>query len=185
MTLPPWREEAISRSHDRAGFDCGDPQMNAFLRRFARQSHEQNAAKTFCAVEADSPTRILGFYTIAPSAIAHDDVPAAMTRGLARHEVSGFKLARLATDIRLAGRGLGGQLLAAAALGGQLLAAAALRCLRLAGEGGGVLLIIDAKSDRAAGWYAGYGAEPLRDRPLTLVMPLATFATDLAVRGLL
>ena len=35
-----------------------------------------------------------------------------------------------------------------AGLGGQLLAAAALRCLRLAGEGGGILLIIDAKSDR-------------------------------------
>jgi len=35
-----------------------------------------------------------------------------------------------------------------AGLGGQLLAAAALRCVRLAGEGGGILLIIDAESDR-------------------------------------
>jgi hypothetical protein len=48
-----------------------------------------------------------------------------------------------------------------------------------------MLLIIDAKSDRAAEWYAGYGAEPLRDRPLTVVMPLATFAADLQAKGLL
>jgi hypothetical protein len=70
-------------------------------------------------------------------------------------------------------------------LGGQLIAAAALRCLRLASEGGGILLIIDAKSERAAHWYASYGAEPLQGKPLTLVMPLATFAADLKAKGLL
>jgi GNAT superfamily N-acetyltransferase len=98
-----------------------------------------------------------------------------MTRGLARHDVPGFKLARLATDRAMAGQGLGGQLLAAAAL----------RCLRLVGEGGGILLITDAKSERAANWYASFGAEPLQERPLTLVMPLATFAPDLRAKGLL
>ena len=175
MMLPIWHEEPISKSHDRKAFDCGDRQMNDFLQRFARQSHEQNAAKTFCAVDSNAPLKILGFYTITPSAVAHDEVPASMTKGLAQHEVSGFKLARIATDISV--RGLG--------LGGQLLSAAALRCLRAATEAGGVLLIIDAKNDRAASWYAEYGAHPLQGRPLTLVMPLATFAADLKARGLL
>ncbi|MBZ9851679.1 GNAT family N-acetyltransferase [Mesorhizobium sp. CA14] len=175
MTLPGWHEEPISKSHDRASFDCGDEQMNDFLRRFARQSHEQNASKTFCAVDGANPSRVLGFYTIAPSAVAHEQVPATLTKGLARHEVSGFKLARLATDLTVTGQGLGGQLFAAAAL----------RCLRVAAEGGGLLLIIDAKSERAANWYRGYGAEPLPAIPLTLVMPLATFAADLRAKGLL
>jgi GNAT superfamily N-acetyltransferase len=100
-----------------------------------------------------------------------------MTKGLAQHEheVSGFRLARIATDSSVRGQGLGGQLLAAAAL----------RCLRIAAEVGGVLLIIDAKSERAATWYASYGAEPLQGKPRTLVMPLATFAADLKARGLL
>jgi hypothetical protein len=44
---------------------------------------------------------------------------------------------------------------------------------------GGVLLIIDAKNNRPASWYASYGAVPLTGRPLTLVMPLATFAAGL------
>ena len=175
MTLPAWKEEAIAKSHDRQSFDCGDAALNDFFRRYARQSHEQNASKTFCAIDISTPNRVLGFYTVAPSAVAHETVPPSMTRGLAQHEVSGFKLARIATDITVAGRGLGGQILAAAAL----------RCLRIASEAGGVLLIIDAKGERAAQWYASYGAEPLRDRPLTLVMPLATFAADLRARGLL
>jgi len=175
MTLPAWREEAIAKSHDRQSFDCGDPAMNDFLRRYARQSHEQNASKTFCAIDVATPNRVLGFYTVAPSTIAHEVVPASMTKGLAQHEVSGFKLARIATDVTVAGQGLGGQLLAAVAL----------RCLRIATEAGGVLLIIDAKGARAAQRYAGYGAEPLENRPLTLVMPLATFAADLKAKGLL
>ncbi|MBU4528820.1 MAG: GNAT family N-acetyltransferase [Hoeflea sp.] len=175
MSLSPWHEEAIRKSHDRASFDCGDAGMTVFLQRFARQGHEQNAAKTFCAIDDARPDRILGFYTIAPASVAHETVPAPMTRGLARHDVPGFRLARLATDRTVAGQGLGGQLLAAAAL----------RCLRLAGEGGGILLMIDAKNDRAATWYASYGAEALHDRPLTLVMPLATFAPGLRGKGLL
>ncbi|QLF70876.1 GNAT family N-acetyltransferase [Peteryoungia desertarenae] len=175
MRIPHWHEEPIGKSHDRASFDCGNAQMNEFLLRFARQSHEHNAAKTFCAIDTARPGRILGFYTIAPCSVAHETVPAAMTKGMARHEVPGFRLARLATDIGVAGQGLGGELLAAAAL----------RCLRLAGEGGGILLLIDAKDERAAHWYASFGAEPLREKPLTLVMPLATFAADLRAKGLL
>lgn len=175
MSLPPWHEEPVARAHDRAAFDCGEPALDDFLRRYARQSHEQNAAKTFCAIDDAVPGRVLGFYSLAPTAVAHEAVPGTMTRGLARHEVPGFKLARLAVDRSVAGHGLGGQLLAAAAR----------RCLRLSDLGGGVLLVIDAKSDRAAAWYRGYGAEPLADRRLTLVMPLATFAADLTARGML
>lgn len=175
MTLPRWHEEPIAKSHDHRSFDCGDGAMNLYLQRFARQSHEQNASKTFCAMDSAVPDRILGFYTITPSAVAHADIPTAMTKGLAQREVAGFKLARLDTAIAVAGQGLGGQMLAAAAL----------RCLRIAAQGGGVLLIIDAKSDRAARWYAGYGAQPLEAQPLTLVMPLATFAADLLAKSLL
>mgnify|MGYP001408469856 CR=1 FL=1 len=175
MTLPAWHEEPIAKSHRRQEFNCGDDTMNEFLRRYARQSHEQNAAKTYCAIEDLSSGRILGFYTITPTAVEHDAVPDSMTKGLARHEVAGFKLARIATDRSVAGQGLGGQLLAAAAL----------RCLRAASEVGGVLLIIDAKGERAASWYASYGAERLKDQPLTLVIPLAAFADDFKAKGLL
>ncbi len=52
--------------------------------------------------------------------------------------------------------------------------AAGRRCLRAALEVGGVVLAIDAKSDRVAGWYKTYGAIPLVDSPLSLAIPLTT-----------
>ena len=46
-----WHEEAIDKQHDRSGFDCGQPELNEFLRVHARQSHERGAAKTFLAID--------------------------------------------------------------------------------------------------------------------------------------
>lgn len=59
-------------------------------------------------------------------------------------------------------------------LGGQLILAAGRRCLLAATEVGGVAILIDAKSERAAKWYASYGAAALPDRPLSLPLSLAT-----------
>ena len=42
---------------------------------------------------------------------------------------------------------------------------------------------VDAKSERVAAWYASYDAVPLADKPLTLVMALATFEADLKAGG--
>jgi GNAT superfamily N-acetyltransferase len=166
---PTWREEAISRQHDRSEFDCGDAALNDFLRRHARQSQERGGSRTFLAVDTASGREILGFYTLAPGAVAFDQTPPDMRHGLARHDVPGFRLARLAVDLRHQGRGLGGELLFAAAY----------RCLNAAAEVGGAVLIIDAKNDRAAAWYSGFGAVPLVDLPMTLVIPLATLVVAL------
>jgi GNAT superfamily N-acetyltransferase len=173
MSLPAWHEEPISKKHDRKSFDCGDPALNHFLQRYARQSHDSGAAKTFLAIDNADNKNILGFYSLAPGALAFADTPETLRRGLARHDVPGFRLARIAIDLRWQGQGAGGQLLAAAAR----------RCLRAAVEVGGVVLIIDAKNDRAARWYASYGARSLSNKPLTLVMSLATFAAGLKAAG--
>ncbi len=163
MTVPAWHEEAITRKHDRSAFDCGDAELNEFLLRYARQSHDQGAAKTFLTVD-DSTKAILGFYSLAPVSLAYHRVPDVVRRGLGRHEVSGFRLARLAVDRAHQGQGLGGQLLLAAGR----------RCLMVAAQVGGTVLVIDAKNDRVAAWYVSYGAVPLLDAERTLVLPLAT-----------
>jgi GNAT superfamily N-acetyltransferase len=165
MTVPAWHEEAITRAHDRGAFDCGDAALNEFLRRYARQGHDQGAAKTFLAV-ADDTRAILGFYSLAPASLAYDRAPAVIRRSLARHEVPGFRLARIAVHRTQQGQGLGGQLLLAAGK----------RCLQVAAVVGGTIMIIDAKDDRAAAWYASYGAMPLLDAARTLVLPLAIIA---------
>jgi hypothetical protein len=41
------------------------------------------------------------------------------------------------------------------------------------------VLVIDAKNERVARWYASYGAMPLLDAPLTLLLPLGTIEVAL------
>jgi hypothetical protein len=54
----------------------------------------------------------------------------------------------------------------------------------VAAEVGGVVLVIDAKNEKVAGWYASYGAVPLLDAPLSLVLPLATIEAALKKAGM-
>ncbi|MDR2153669.1 MAG: GNAT family N-acetyltransferase [Burkholderiaceae bacterium] len=173
MRLSAWHEEPIGKAHDRKGFDCGDADLNEFLAKYARQSHESGSAKTFCAIDNAHPGKILGFYSIAPAQLDYERMPQRLRKGLARHDVGGFRLARLATDRSVQGQGLGGQLLGAAAR----------RAILAAEAVGGLLLVIDAKNEQAANWYAGYGGIGLDDAPRTLVMSLATFAAGLKAKG--
>ena len=173
MSLPDWREEPIAKKHDRASFDCGEPALNEFLRRHARQSHDKGAAKTFVAVSQLDGRPVLGFYSLCPASLEYARTPEIVRKGLARHDLPVFRLARLAVNRAHQGHGLGGQLLLAAGR----------RCLLAAAEIGGVAILIDAMNERAAAWYASYGAVPLADAPLSLLLPLATVRAALEAAG--
>lgn len=166
MLTLDWREEPISRQHERRAFDCGVPELNEYLQRYARQNHESGGAKTFVAVQPNDPKRVLGYYTLSPGAIEFARVPQVVRKGLGQYEVPVFRLARLAVDKSAQGQGLGGQLLLSA---GE-------RCLAVAAVVGGVALAIDAKDEWAVQWYEGFGALKLFDSPRQLVLPLATIA---------
>ena len=167
-----WHEEAIAKSHPRDLFDCGDHQLNEFLHRHARQNHSKGAAKTYVALD-DVSSRIAGFYSLSPASVAYEKTPAVIQKGLPRHEVPVFRLARLAVDLKFQGKGLGGQLLLAAGR----------RCIQVAAQAGGVALLIDAKNEAVAHWYTGYGAIPLEDTPLTLLLPFHTIHAALKAAG--
>jgi len=173
MSPVNWREEPIAKKHDRATFDCGEPALNEFLRRHARQSHDKGAAKTFLAISNSDGKSILGFYSLCPASLAYARTPEIVRKGLARHDVPVFRLGRLAVNRTVQGQGLGGQLILAAGR----------RCLLAAAEVGGVALLIDTKDERAAKWYTSYGALPLADAPLSLLLPLATVQAALEASG--
>ena len=130
-----WREEPIGRQHDRKSFDCGSPELNQYLDRYARQNHESGGAnhKTFVAVSPAEPAHVLGFYSISPGAIEFARVPAKLTKKLGRYDVPLFRLGRLAIDRSAQGQGLGSDLLLAA---GE-------RALAVSVQVGGIALAID------------------------------------------
>jgi GNAT superfamily N-acetyltransferase len=166
-----WREEPISREHDRKGFDCGSADLNAYFERYARQNHEAGGAKTFVAILPAEPSKVLGYYSISPGAIEFARVPAVLTRRLGRYEVPVFRLGRLAVSRLVQGQGLGADLLLSAGM----------RALAVAAEVGGVALAIDAKDTKAAKWYERFGAMRLLDADLQLILPLSTIAQAIAI----
>src|SRR5262249_48535194 len=173
MNLPPWHEEPISKRHDRESFDCGEAALNDFLRHHARRSHEAGGAKTFLAIDDKDRKSVLGYYSLSPASVEYARTPDIVKRGLGRYDVPGFRLARLALAIPFQGQGRGGQLLLTAGR----------RCIRAAAEVGGVALVIDAKNERVARWYAGFGAMSLSDGPRTLLLPLTTIEQALKAAG--
>ena len=173
MTPFVWEEVPLGRNHDRAAFDCGDDDLNGYLKRYARQNHESGGGKCFVATPRDTPARVLGFYTLSPAAIEFSRTPAVVTRGLGRYDVPVYRLGRLAVDRGVQGHGLGGRLLWRAVE----------RCLAVAREAGGVALLIDAKSDQAAAWYESHGAVRLLDAPRSLVLPFAMAVRVLGEKG--
>ena len=173
MTIPAWHEEPVAKQHDRQGFDCSQPEVNKFLRDYARQSHERGAAKTFLAIDDGDGKTVHGYYSLSPASVEYARTPEIFRRGLGRYDIGAYRLGRLAVHSDLHGQGLGGQLLLAAGR----------RCLRVAQEIGGTALLIDAKNAQVAAWYAGYGALPLLDAPLTLLLPLDLVAAAIKAAG--
>ena len=168
-----WREEAISSLHNRNEFDCGSEDLNEYLRRYARQNHDRGHTKTYVAVSAVEPSRILGYYSIAPASIDFGVVPESITRRFPRYPIPVFLLARLAVHRDVQGQGVGRELFLAAGV----------RCLAVANEVGGFALLIDAKDEAAANWYEHLGACRLLDDNLRLILPLATISQALDQSG--
>lgn len=158
-----WRIEPLQREHDRARFHCGEAALDEYLARFARQNQESGVSRTFVAVCAPEPARILGYYSLTVGAIDKANLPPAAARRFPNFPLPIARLARLAVDRSRQGQGLGEDLLLDALS----------RCLRVAEDVGIAAVLIDAKHERAKAFYARYEFDALPDHPLILWLPLA------------
>ena len=137
----------IRRLHatdDRTRFRSGDPDLDRFFHGFAGQNQfRHHVGVTYVAVEDED---VLGYATVAPAGIEIDALPAALRKGLPRYPLPVLRLARLAVDSRVRGRGLGEELL-------RFVFGLA---LKMASDYGCVGVVVDAKPD-ATSFYARYG----------------------------
>lgn len=118
----------------------------------------------FVAVEAGTPTTVLGYYTLCATALSPGEVPDAARRHVPRYPlVSATLIGRLAVSHARQGE----------RLGAILLADAVRRAFRSAEAVGSVMLVVDALDARAAAFYEGNGFLPLPDS-MRLVLPMQT-----------
>ncbi len=157
-----WRIEPLDRQHDRSRFDCGEPALNEYLIRYARQHQEAGIARTFVAVDCIENAGILGFYSLAASGIDKRNLPAQAAKRLPNFPIPVVRLARLAVDLCRQRQGLGEDLLIDALH----------RCLHVGEQVGILAVLVDAKHERAKAFYSRYEFDSLPDQPLKLWLPM-------------
>jgi GNAT superfamily N-acetyltransferase len=149
----------LQRGHDRSSFDCGKPELNDYLKRFARQAQERDGAKTYVVLEDNC---VIAYYTLVVGDVEWPDCPAEIRKGLGRYPVPVLVIARLAVDVRFHNRGLGVSLLKDAFL----------RALQVSSIVGLAAVIVDAKDDEAKAYYErkqlGFKAMPADSMKLYL-----------------
>lgn len=163
ISIPAVSIEPLAATHDRRTFSCGVEALDEYLRRYARQHAEANVSRTYVAIEGKA---VRGYYSLAMAAIRKDNLPGEYARRFPSFPLPVARLARLAVDSRHQRQ----------RLGELLLADALQRCWRMSAEIGMIGVIVDAKDEKARGWYERYEFERLPDSPLTLWLPTAAIA---------
>jgi GNAT superfamily N-acetyltransferase len=154
--------QSLSGNHNRKEFDCGKPELNEWLSRFARQHQERDISQTFVVVDPASPNTILGFYALTACEVVTDVLPAEIAARLPR-KAPGVRLGRLAVERSAQKQGVGELLLMDAIK----------RCCETRKHVGVFALFIDAKDEDAVAFYEKYGFRAFPDSARTLVLPLA------------
>lgn len=150
--------EMLTEKHDRATFDCGEPSLNEYLQRFARQNAELFLGRTYVLV-VPGQSHIEGYYTISSGSVARADLP---EKRLPRYPVPVVLVGRLAVDRMAQSQGLGELLLLDALK----------RSAQLAQHLGIYAVVVDAVNEQASQFYRKYGfAETVGD-PMRLYLPI-------------
>ncbi|WP_150047602.1 GNAT family N-acetyltransferase [Methylomonas rhizoryzae] len=153
--------------HDRKAFDCGNASLNLYLRQFANQDQNRGLSRVYVLAEQ---RRIVGYYSLSAYSVATDAL-ADQTRTGAYRELPFLLLGRLAVDQAFQGQGLGDALIIHA-----------FKTTVEAAEKIGIFgMIVDAKDERAAGFYEHFGFKRLNASKNRLVLPFSAIKKAIQV----
>jgi GNAT superfamily N-acetyltransferase len=149
--------EKLGAAHDLTSFDCGNEELNGFLRRRALASQQANSAQTYVVRRGEA---VVGYYSLTVGAVGHAEAPERIKKAMPRYPIPVLILARLAVDKRLQGQGLGRGLLKDALP----------RTARAADIVGIRALLVHAKDDAAKAFYERYDFERSATDPYHLFL---------------
>ncbi len=157
------RFEELTRSHNRAGFDCGLQELNLFIHNLAHQNLKKGLSRTFVLTSDNVPEEILSFYTLSVFEVSAQKLPQKFSKKY-KGSLPAVKIARLAVANALQYRGFGKHMIIDAVR----------RAIAISKHVGIVGLFVDAKNEDVKRYYLKFGFIPLPDHGLELFLPLKT-----------
>ncbi len=154
----------ISKTVYKKNFDCGIEDLNLYLRQFSVPNDKKNIGKTFVAVDELSPLSPLGYYTVSMAQINVENIPEEIRNGLPRYPVPAMRIGKLAVNLKQQGK----------KIGAKLLKDSLLRAVKISSEVAVKFVVVDAVNKKAMSFYLKYGFVPLKEAPLTLIIPIET-----------
>lgn len=133
----------LERSDVRAGFRSGADDLDEWIAKYAWQNQQANNAITYVITDTE---RVVAYYAIAMAAVARSIAPEPLRQGRPS-QIPCILLARLAVDERIAGQGLGWELLRDALLRG----------LRLSESIGAAAILVHCRDEAAKAFYLHNG----------------------------
>ncbi|MFA9200541.1 MAG: GNAT family N-acetyltransferase [Cypionkella sp.] len=156
--------EPLGPQHDRAGFTCGEADLDDWFRERAGQDEKRNLARVFVMSDADG---VVGFYSLSSHTLALADLPTDLAKKLPRYDaIPAALIGRLARAERMRGQ----------QVGETLLLDAIARTLSAAHAVAVHSILVDAKNERAAAFYARYGFKAFPLRPSRMFLLASTAA---------
>ena len=156
-----YRIEALTTFHDRKSFSCGVEPLDVYIRELATQDIKRRVSN--CFIASDDVGRTAGYYTFAATSLPLTELSDEEKKRLPRYALLPAGLiGRLAVDHRFQGQ----------RLGGALFMDAVARAARA--ESAIFALIVEAKDDKAIGFYQHLGFRCFVSKPASLFLPIAT-----------
>lgn len=153
--------------HDVKSFDCGNPDMNLFLSRYADKNRKLGISSTWVLPvshpsETATKAAIRGYYTLAYSTVAREQIP--IDKSLPAYPVPVILLARLAVNRSFQRQNLGKKTLVTALR----------QCVVLTDHSLPVLgVVIDVLDDEALSFYQKFQLfQPFTNNPMRLFVPM-------------
>jgi GNAT superfamily N-acetyltransferase len=161
--------EKLSPAHDLSQFQCGEAELDDWLRRRAPHNEESGASRTYVVcVER----QVVGYYALSAGAAAHRDAPGHVRRNMP-NPIPVIVIGRLAMDIKFQGRGIGSALLKDAVL----------RTVQAAEIAGIRAILVHAINESAKRFYEKLGFMASPTNPMTLMMTVRAAALALAKKS--
>ena len=151
--------DLLTPDMDRSGFTCGEPALDAYLRKQAGQDMRRGFATVIAARQEDNPKTVVGFYTLSAASILLTSLPDETARKMPRYpSVPAIRLGRLAVTSAFQGQHIG-----------SLLVLDALHracCNELAWA----VFLVDAKTEKAAVFYEKFLFQRFEEHKIQLWM---------------